>query len=86
MAEHVYLSTKQISRIIKKEYGCTLSQLVTDKKLAAAKKLLKDTDMKIGEIALAVNLGAENYFYLLFKKKYNQTPLQYRKSQTTIKK
>ena len=86
VAEQVYLSTKQVSRIIKKEYDCTLSQLVTDKKLAAAKKLLKDTDMKIGEIALAVNLGAENYFYLLFKKKYNQTPLQYRKSQTTIKK
>ncbi|MBQ8207229.1 MAG: AraC family transcriptional regulator [Clostridia bacterium] len=79
VASQVYLSKRQIARILQKEYGCTLSQLVTEKKLASAKMMLKDTDMKIGEIASSVNLGAENYFYLLFKKKYGVSPLRYRK-------
>ena len=79
VASQVYLSNRQVSRIIQKEYGCTLSQLVTDKKLASAKMMLKNTDMKICEIAGQVNLGAENYFYMLFKKKYGVSPLQYRK-------
>lgn len=79
VASQVYLSNRQVSRILQKEYGYTLSQLVTEKKLASAKMMLKNTDMKIGEIAADVNLGAENYFYLLFKKKYGISPLQYRK-------
>lgn len=79
VAEQVYLSTRQVSRILKKEYGCTLSQLVTDKKLASAKMLLKSTDLKISEIAEQVNIGGENYFYCVFKKKYGISPFQFRK-------
>ncbi len=79
VASQVYLSNRQVARILQKEYGCTLSQLVIEKKLALAKMLLKDTDMKIGEIASSVNLGAENYFYLIFKKKFGVSPLRYRK-------
>lgn len=41
--------------------------------------MLKDTDMKISDIAASVNLGAENYFYMKFKNKYGISPLQYRK-------
>ena len=79
VAEQVYLSTRQVSRILQKEYGCTLSQLVVRKKLAAAQMLLRDTDMRIAEIASRVNLGAENYFYALFRKHFGTSPLQYRK-------
>ena len=79
VASQVYLSTRQVSRILQKEYGCNLSQLVNEKKLASAKMMLRDTDMKISDIAHSVNFGAENYFYMLFKKKYGISPLQYRK-------
>ena len=79
VASQVYLSTRQVSRILQKEYGCTLSQLVVRKKLAAAQMLLRDTDLRIGEIASQVNLGAENYFYALFRKHFGASPLQYRK-------
>ena len=80
VAEQVYLSTRQVSRILQKEYGCTLSELVNNKKLEAVRMMLKNTDMKVGEIISQVNFGAENYFYLLFKKKYGISPLQYRKN------
>ena len=83
VANQVYLSTRQVSRILKQEYGCTLSELVNQKKLASAQMLLKNTDMKIGDIARQVNLGSENYFYSLFKKRYGVSPLKYRKQHDT---
>ncbi len=78
VAEHVFLSTRQVSRIIQREYGCTLSELVTEKRLARAEMLIKNTDMKIGEVAAQSNLGSENYFYLIFKKHYGMSPLKFR--------
>lgn len=79
IAGHISLSTRQVSRIIQKEYSCTLAELITDKKLASAEMLIKNTDMPIGDIAQQANLGSINYFYLLFKKRYGVSPLQYRK-------
>ena len=79
IAAHIHLSGKQVSRIIQQEYGCTLADLVKEKKLAIAKILLKNTDMKVSEIAAQVNVGTENYFYMLFSQKYGLSPLQYRK-------
>lgn len=81
VAEHVYLSTRQVSRIVAKEWGCSLVELVTEKKLAKAQMLLKNTDMKIAEIAALVNVGSSNYFYALFKRRYGMSPLQFRKTQ-----
>lgn len=79
IAAHVYLSTRQVSRIIAKEWGCSLADLVTEKKLARAEMLLKNTDMRIADIAALVNVGTANYFYTLFKSRYGMSPLQYRK-------
>ena len=78
VASHVYLSTRQVSRILQREYGSTLSELLTEKRLAQAKMLLKNTDQSVGEIALEVGIGSENYFFALFKKRYGITPLKYR--------
>lgn len=78
VASHVYLSTRQVSRILQREYGSTLSALVTEKRLAQAKMLLKNTDQSVGRIALDVGIGSENYFFALFKKRYGITPLKYR--------
>lgn len=79
VANHVYMSNKQVSRIIMREYGVHLSELVIQKKLHVARALLKNTDMKIKEVAARVNLGIENYFYTTFKKHYGISPLEYRK-------
>ena len=80
IAAQVYLSTRQVSRIIAKEWGCSLVEMVTEKKLARAEIMLKNTDMKIADIAAYVNVGSVNYFYTLFKSRYGMSPLQYRKN------
>ena len=80
VSKSVALSTKQITRIIKKKYGMTFSALVADKRLAAAKMLLKNTNMPVREIAERTFPGSESYFYTLFKKKLGLSPLHYRKN------
>ena len=79
IAAHVYLSTRQVSRIIAKEWGCSLVEMVTEKKLARAEIMLKNTDMKIADSAAYGNVGSVNYFYTLVKSRYGMSPLQYRK-------
>lgn len=79
VAKHMHLSVKHVSRIIRQEYGVPLSELITERKLQSAQMFLETTDIKIKNIAEMVNLGAENYFYSVFKKKYGMSPMEYRK-------
>lgn len=80
VSKSIHLSSRQITRIIEKEYGYTFSRLITEKRLAIAVALLKNTDLKISEISEQTFYGNESYFYTVFKKKYNVSPLQYRKN------
>ena len=79
VAASVHLSSKQISRIIEREYGCTFVELLTQKRLATAEMLLKNTDMKISDIAAQTFGSSEAYFYTVFKKNMGTTPRKYRK-------
>ena len=78
VSKSIFLSEKQISRIIEKEYGCTFSELLTEKRLAIAEVLLKTTDMNISDIDAQTFYGTESYFYTVFKNKYGVSPLKYR--------
>lgn len=78
VAGAIFLSERQISRIVTAEYGCSLSQLVTAKKLDTAQMLLRNTDMSVAAIAAKVNVGAKNYFFRLFRQRFGVSPLQYR--------
>ncbi len=79
IASKLYLSKKQASRIIKKNFNCSLSELITQKKLSVACLLLTETNLPISKIISSINFETPNYFYTLFKQTYNLSPLQYRK-------
>lgn len=79
VANAVSLSQRQVSRIIQKEYGCTLSQLITEKRLSKAERQIITSTIPIDQIAAQSGLGSTNYFYSVFKKRYGVSPLQYRK-------
>lgn len=79
IASRVYLSKRQVSRIIAKEYGCSLPELINGKRMKAAEIMFRTKDISISRVAEEVGISSEGYFYRLFKKKYGLTPLQYRK-------
>lgn len=80
LSNKLFLSTRQVARIIKKNYNCSLSNLIAQKKLSVSCLLLSKTDLPISKIISYINFETPNYFYTLFKKSYGITPLQYRKS------
>lgn len=78
LAQALYLSPKQVSRIIRKEYGCSFPALLNQRRLTTACMLLKYTDLPASQIATEVGYTYENYFFAQFKRAYGLTPLQYR--------
>ena len=78
IAKTLFLCTRQVARIIKKEYNCTLSELINRKKLSSACLLLKYTSLDMNDISATVGYEHPNYFYTLFKKEYGITPHKYR--------
>lgn len=79
VAKHVHLSQKQITRIIKQEYNCSFTELLSNKRLGNAVSLLNNTDLSIAQIIEETFCNSPNYFYRVFRKKYGTSPLQYRK-------
>ena len=78
LASELHLCSKQVSRIINKEYGMSLSQVVHSRRLSVACMLLKHTALNIGQIAESVGYEYENYFFRMFKDTYGVTPAEYR--------
>ncbi len=79
IANELHLCSKQVSRIIKKEYGCTLAELVARHRVGIAQMLLAKTEMKTYEISESVGYESPKDFRLNFKKVCGQTPTEYRK-------
>lgn len=84
VAEHLNLSPKYFSNFFKKNTGVNFSDYVTQIRMTVAKKLLKETNYKIYEIANLV--GYENAFYFskIFKKNFGVTPKEFIKNQTNV--
>ena len=79
LADKMFLSVRQTSRLIKKIYGCTFPQIINQRRMEVASVLLKNSDYTIGEIITLLGFETDNYFFYTFKKNYGESPLQYRK-------
>jgi AraC-like DNA-binding protein/mannose-6-phosphate isomerase-like protein (cupin superfamily) len=79
LADKLHLCSRQVARIIKKEYGCTLSELVNRHKVGVAAMMLVKSDMKISEISAAVGYDSQKDFRINFKRVFGIPPTEYRK-------
>ena len=84
IADKLFLSTRQASRIIQQYYGCTYRELVAKMRMKIAVELLENTNMTIHEIATQSGYNSIKGFYSCFKKQYNCLPTDYRKRMTKI--
>ncbi|RTE10207.1 helix-turn-helix domain-containing protein [Paenibacillus whitsoniae] len=69
-----------VSRVFKKEIGVTFIDYLTNYRVNMAKKWLKETDMKISEIAERLNYTNSTGFIRTFRKLTGMTPGQFRDS------
>jgi len=78
IAEMVNMSASHFSHIFKKEEGVSFMEYVGWVRMERAKHLLKNSDLKVNEIAEQIGIGNPNYFSAQFKKRVGRSPLEYR--------
>ena len=83
LASILRLSSRQTSRIIKENFGCTFKELVTKLRMEKAGRLMLQTKFKVSEIADMVGFSSERGFYTAFKNHFGCLPKEYRKKYET---
>lgn len=78
VAASAFVSTCYLSRLFKEITGFTVIEYLTKIRIRAAKKLLKQTQAKVYEIATQVGFSDYHYFGIVFKKTTGLAPLEYR--------
>lgn len=86
LTRHFNRSASHISHLFKKENGMSIRAYCNNLKLEDAKKLLLQTDSTVTEIAFDVGFHDTSYFIFLFKKRFDISPLQYRKKHSAVAK
>ncbi len=74
------LSKEYISYIFKKETGKTLINYINEQKMLVAKEFVTNSGMSLVEIAQTLSFDNYNYFSRLFKKYFDCTPKDVRKT------
>ena len=78
-AAQLGVSERQLRRAMKQELGVGPAELAQTHRLLNAKRLLTDTRMPVGEVALASGYSSLRRFNASFRERYNLTPTDLRK-------
>lgn len=78
LSKVAYVSRSHLSRLFSKQLGKTVSDYVLERRLHAAKALLRDTDLPITAIAMRTGFCTAAYFSKVFHDAEGRPPLAYR--------
>jgi AraC family transcriptional regulator, transcriptional activator of pobA len=78
-AELLYITPNHLNALCAELLGKTAGDLVRDRLLLEAKRLLTNADMTVTEIAYDLNFRDNSYFNRFFKKEAGLTPDEFRK-------
>ncbi|GLV60295.1 AraC family transcriptional regulator [Dictyobacter sp. S3.2.2.5] len=81
-ADLLHVTPNHLSHAISNEMGRNAYDLIVDRLLLEAKKLLSYTDLSVGEVANYLGFEEPTHFTRLFKRKLALTPLEYRHQAT----
>lgn len=77
-ADKYFFSKEYLTRQFKAHYGCGIYEYVTDVRMARARDLLLDPEIKIQDIAQRVGYADTNYFSKAFRTYYGISPSAFR--------
>lgn len=78
LARRARLPSPRFARLMKRYFGLTPSQYITKARLAAASRLLRESDKTISEIGIACGFYDHSSFTRAFRAAVGVTPTQYR--------
>jgi len=79
VAKQLYISPRQLDRIVRRRYGKSLRRVITEKRLKESERLLLTTDMTAERVGITVGFSSSASFYRGFCTAYGVTPAEYRK-------
>ncbi len=77
IAEGVYLDSSYLRRIVSRQLGCTISDLLTNVRMKEAKKLMEEAEMTVTMVSEKVGYSEPGYFSKCFKKYYGVSPKKF---------
>lgn len=78
-AEKLHVSPKQLNTLTKAYLNKTIADLIHERLIAEAKRLLVHSGMTVSEVAYSLNFSDNSYFNRFFKRSERITPEQFRK-------
>jgi transcriptional regulator GlxA family with amidase domain len=78
LAAHMKMSTRNLSRVFKKECGMTPMNFVTDARIDAARRCLESTELSLRDIARRCGFETEDGMRRIFLRRLNISPMDYR--------
>lgn len=83
IAEKLCVSVSYLSKQFKKEVGMTFVEYLTKVRIKRAAELLKNIDLRVGEVSDMVGYSTQHYFCVVFKRIMGLSPLNYREQSLT---
>lgn len=77
-ADQLAVPQAALSRALVNVTGRTTKEMITDRRMLEAARLLRFTDMSVGEIAYRAGYGDQLYFSRAFKRAHGEAPSAYR--------
>ena len=77
LAEEHRVSSSYLSHRFKEETGMTLTDYIAAQKIREARRLMKNTDLTLAQIAYQLAFSSQSYFHAVFKKVTGITPAQF---------
>ncbi len=78
VAEYMNYSTTYFSKSFKKYVGVNFNKYITQIRVQEAKRVLRETNISINDLAFDMGYNEPNYFCKVFKKEEGITPSEYR--------
>jgi AraC-like DNA-binding protein len=73
-----HVSAPYLSRSVRRYFGCTPTELISDLRLHRASRLLATTAYPVGDISERCGFASLSYFGRVFRERYGRTPREYR--------
>lgn len=80
VAAALYLSESYLTKIFSNDLGCSFREHINTLRISKAKKLLKNTQMRIVDIMYECGFENQSSFNRIFIAQCNQTPREYREN------